>query len=68
MSDATPATGVATATTNPASRLWQRTSRIDPRYLIAGLVTLVLLVAQFRYHIVGGYSRLALALGVCMAT
>jgi Na+-translocating ferredoxin:NAD+ oxidoreductase RnfD subunit len=68
MSDATPATGVATATSNPASRLWQRTSRIDPRYLIAGLVTLVLLVAQFRYHIVGGYSRLALALGVCMAT
>ena len=52
----------------PAASLWQRASRIDPRYLIAGLITLVLLVAQLRYHMVGGYSRLALALGVCVAT
>jgi enediyne biosynthesis protein E5 len=66
MSDATPA--IATASAGPASRLWQRTSRIDPRYLIAGLITLVLLVAQLRYHMFGGYTRLVLALGVCMAT
>jgi enediyne biosynthesis protein E5 len=66
MSDATPA--IAAASPGPASRLWQRTSRIDPRYLIAGLVTLVLLVAQLRYHMFGGYTRLVLALGVCMAT
>jgi enediyne biosynthesis protein E5 len=66
MSDATPA--IATASAGPASRLWQRTSRIDPRYLIAGLITLVLLVAQVRYHMFGGYTRLVLALGVCMAT
>ena len=40
---------------------------LDPRYLIAGLITLVLLVAQFRYHIVGGYERLAVALATCVA-
>ena len=68
MSDATRATGVAPPEPNALARFWQRTSRIDPRYLIAGLVTLVLLVAQLRYHMFGGYTRLAIALGVCMAT
>jgi enediyne biosynthesis protein E5 len=28
----------------------------------------VLVVAQFRYHMVGGYERLALSLGVCVVT
>ena len=68
MNDATPATGLAATAPNPLARLWQRTSRIDPRYLIAGLITLVLLVAQLRYHMFGGYTRLVIALGVCMAT
>jgi Na+-translocating ferredoxin:NAD+ oxidoreductase RnfD subunit len=49
-------------------RSWERTSQLDPRYLIAALITIVLLAAQFRYHMVGGYDRLALALGVCLAT
>ncbi len=43
-------------------------TRIDPRYLIAFLVTLVLVVGQLRYHMVGGYDRLALALLACTAT
>ena len=65
MTDATPLT--------PASRpvvtqLWARTSRIDPRYLIAFLITLVLVAGQLCYHILGGYDRLALALAACMAT
>ena len=68
MSDATRTTAVAAAEANLLARLWQRTSRIDPRYLIAGLITLVLLVAQLRYHMFGGYTRLVIALGVCMAT
>ena len=68
MSDATRTTAVAPAEANLLARLWQRTSRIDPRYLIAGLITLVLLVAQLRYHMFGGYTRLVLALGVCMVT
>jgi len=47
---------------------WERGRHIDPRYLIAGLITLVLIVAQLRYHVVGGYSRLALALLTCTVT
>jgi Na+-translocating ferredoxin:NAD+ oxidoreductase RnfD subunit len=53
---------------NPVARWWERASKIDPRYLIAFLITLVLVTAQLRYHMVGGYDRLVLALGVCMAT
>jgi Na+-translocating ferredoxin:NAD+ oxidoreductase RnfD subunit len=68
MRDATGATVLTGPAPRPAASLRERASRIDPRYLIAGLITLVLLVAQFRYHMVGGYSRLALALGVCVAT
>ena len=68
VTDATSAGRLAIAEQGALARFRQRASRIDPRYLIAGLITLVLLVAQFRYHMVGGYSRLALALGVCMAT
>jgi hypothetical protein len=36
------------------ARAWERTSRIDPRYLIAFLITLVLVAAQLRYHMLGG--------------
>jgi enediyne biosynthesis protein E5 len=68
MSDASRTTELAAPATTPRARLWQRTNRIDPRYLIAGLITLVLLVAQLRYHMFGGYTRLVLALGVCMVT
>jgi Na+-translocating ferredoxin:NAD+ oxidoreductase RnfD subunit len=56
----------ATASVDATRRQWGR--QLDPRYLIAGLITLVLVVAQLRYHVVGGYERLALALGVCVAT
>lgn len=59
----------ATAPRQPASmRWWEVGKRLDPRYLIAFLITLVLIVAQFRYHMVGGYERLALALLTCMVT
>jgi Na+-translocating ferredoxin:NAD+ oxidoreductase RnfD subunit len=58
----------AGAVSQPSLRWWQRTSSIDPRYLIAGLITLVLLVAQLRYHVVGGYERLAVALLTCTIT
>ena len=49
-------------------RWWERGRRLDPRYLIAFLITLVLVVAQLRYQVVGGYDRLVLALVTCMAT
>ena len=45
-----------------------RASRVDPRYLIAFLITLVLIAAQVRYNMVGGYDRLVLTLLVCTAT
>ena len=53
---------------NVLSRWWERASRIDPRYLIAFLITLVLIAAQLRYHMLGSYDRLVVALGVCVAT
>jgi Na+-translocating ferredoxin:NAD+ oxidoreductase RnfD subunit len=53
---------------NALVRWWERASKIDPRYLIAFLITLVLLAAQLRYHMLGSYDRLVVALGVCLAT
>ena len=41
---------------------------IDPKYLIVFLITLVLVVGEARYHILGGYRRLITTLGVCLAT
>ncbi|MFL5480561.1 MAG: RnfABCDGE type electron transport complex subunit D [Gemmatimonadaceae bacterium] len=64
MSEAT----ASVASQNAVVRTWQRASKIDPRYLIAFLITLVLVVGQLRYHLLGGYDRLVIALGVCMAT
>ena len=65
MSDATQ---VRAAESNVFGRAWERSRRIDARYLIAFLITLVLLAAQLRYHMFGGYDRLVVALGVCLAT
>lgn len=65
MADATRAAAVEQGA---LARAWRSTSTIDPRYLIAFLITLVLVAAQLRYHMLGGYDRLALALLVCMAT
>jgi Na+-transporting NADH:ubiquinone oxidoreductase subunit NqrB len=57
----------AIAPSRPAVSRWWTGARVDPRYLIAFLITLVLVVAQFRYHMVGGYQRLVVALATCMA-
>jgi Na+-transporting NADH:ubiquinone oxidoreductase subunit NqrB len=64
MSDAMQATAPPR---NQIVRGWDLGKKIDPRYLIAFLITLVLIAAQLRYHMFGGYERLVLALGVCMA-
>jgi Na+-transporting NADH:ubiquinone oxidoreductase subunit NqrB len=53
---------------NVLVRWWERASKVDPRYLIAFLITLVLVAAQLRYHMLGSYDRLVVALGVCVAT
>ncbi|MDB4872265.1 MAG: hypothetical protein JWL97_3269 [Gemmatimonadales bacterium] len=57
-----------TADRNVLGRWWERASKVDPRYLIAFLITLVLVAAQLRYHMLGSYDRLVVALGVCVAT
>ena len=48
------------------ARIAEFSRAVDPRYLIAGLITLVLVTAQLRFHMMGGYERLLLALGTCM--
>jgi Na+-translocating ferredoxin:NAD+ oxidoreductase RnfD subunit len=65
MTDATHATGTE------AKALWrplERLRKVDGRYLIAFLITLVLVAAQLRYHMFGSYDRLVVALGVCLIT
>ena len=49
-------------------RLWSRLGTIDPRYLISFLITLILVLGEAFYGILGGYERLAITLGVCVAT
>ncbi len=65
MSDATQS---APAARSVLLRTWDRGRAIDPRYLIAGLITLVLVAAQVRYSMAGGFERLLVALTVCVAT
>ena len=65
MSDATTVTAMEK---NVLVRAWERSSRIDQRYLVSFLITVVLLAAQLRYHMFGGYERLAISLSVCIAT
>jgi Na+-transporting NADH:ubiquinone oxidoreductase subunit NqrB len=62
------ATGATSTEPNIFARAWQRSSKIDPRYLIAFLITLVLVTAQLRYNLLGSYNRLVVALGVCLLT
>jgi len=48
--------------------LWARLGRMDPRYPVSFLITLILVLGEARYGILGGYDRLVIALGVCVAT
>jgi Na+-translocating ferredoxin:NAD+ oxidoreductase RnfD subunit len=64
----TDATRAPAADSNALTRSWERIRTLDARYLIAFLITLVLVAAQLRYHMFGSYDRLLLALTVCMAT
>ena len=52
-----------------ASRgLWSWLGRLDPRYPVSFLITLILVLGEARYGILGGYDRLVTALGVSTAT
>src|ERR671915_1788908 len=66
--DATHGADATAEQRNALARWWERGRKLDPRYLIAFLITLVLVAAQLRYHMLGSYDRLVLALAVCLAT
>ena len=68
MTSVSSSTPVSGDEMNVFRRAWQRLSEIDSRYLIAFLITLVLMTAQLRYQMVGGYSRLLVSLAACTAT
>ena len=43
-------------------------SRLNPKHLIIFLITLILVVGEWRYSILGGYERLVATLGACLVT
>lgn len=47
----------------PIARAW---AGLSPPWLITILITLILVVGEWQYQIIGGYLRLALALGLAM--
>ncbi|MBS1241415.1 MAG: hypothetical protein H6R40_842 [Gemmatimonadetes bacterium] len=47
-------------------RAWLRT--LDPKHFQTFLITLVLVVGEARYSVLGGYDRLVAALGACLVT
>src|SRR2546430_1240689 len=47
--------------------LWARLGALDPRYPVSFLITLILVLGEARYGILGGYDRLVAALGVSTA-
>ncbi len=52
----------------PAATLMGRAfQRLDPPWLISILITLILVVGEWQFQIIGGYERLALALGLAVA-
>lgn len=53
---------------SPPFRPWLPLQRLDARWLVVILITVVLVVGQYRYGILGGYPRLVAALGACVAT
>src|SRR2546425_8786356 len=48
--------------------LWARLGRLDPRYPVSFLITLILVLGEARYGVLGGYHPLIAAPGGCTAT
>lgn len=42
--------------------------RLNPKHLVTFLITLILVLGEWQYSILGGYERLAIALGTCVLT
>lgn len=61
-------TATRTAGADAAMPALGQLRRINPKYLITFLITLILVLGELQYQILGGYERLATALAVCIAT
>lgn len=61
----TPAAATPGAAPAPARASWTQTW-LQPRYLIAALITLILVVGQVKYSILAGYEVLAITLGTAV--
>jgi enediyne biosynthesis protein E5 len=57
-----------TAPRRRVEALRARLPGIDPKHLVTFLITLILVLGEWRYSILGGYERLAAALGACLVT
>lgn len=61
-----------TAVAGDAPRTLQQRLRVDqwftPKWLITMLITLILVVGEWRYGITGGYEKLGITLGTCVLT
>lgn len=60
-------TGLARRVREAASDPAALSSAVNPKRLIIGLITLILVAGELRYGILGGYDRLAASLGGCLA-
>ena len=49
-------------------RPWSWPAWLGPKHLISLLITLILVVGELSYHILGGYERLVVALSACLLT
>lgn len=56
----------ATPAPPPTGGPLARLRSIHPKYLVSGLITLILVVGEWQYSILGGYDRLATALVSCV--
>ena len=63
-----PAQETTSGSPSPVGKRRQGLRTIDPKYLIVLLITLVLVVGEARYSILGGYERLVTTLGLCLIT
>lgn len=56
----------AEATTDARPLLVRLWSQASPKHLVSALITIILVVGEWRFGVLGGYDRLVTALGTCM--
>lgn len=61
-------TGATDVAAKPAPLILRLLPKPTPKNLITFLITLILVVGEYSYGIVGGYEKLAVTLGTCVLT